>query len=65
MPVSDVVTASGRLNDRKSVSASGRSTRNGRAMNRVIVRAAGADSSAESRSAITSRMAAAMTVADS
>ena len=65
MPVSDIVTASGRLKARKSVSASGRSTRNGRAMNRVIVRAAGAESSAESRSAITSRMAAAIAVAES
>ena len=53
VPVSDVVMASGRLKARKSVSASGRSTRNGSAISRVIGRAPGADISLESRAAIT------------
>ena len=43
VPLSHIVTASDTLKAKKSVSASGRSTRNGRAMNRVIVRAARAE----------------------
>ena len=58
-----VAIASGRLKARKSVSGSGRRTRNGSAISRVIVRVTGADSSTESRIAITSRIAAAIAVA--
>jgi hypothetical protein len=65
VPVSEVVIASGRLKARKSVSVSGRSTRNGSAMRRVIGRAPGPDISLDSRPLATARMAAAIAAADS
>ena len=64
VPASDEVMASGRLKARKSVSASGRRTRNGSAISRVIGRAPGAAISLESPAAII-RMAVAIAAADS
>ena len=48
MPASELNTASGRLNARKSTSASGRSMRKGRAMSRVVGRTVTVDVSVDS-----------------